>query len=277
MTGPDTGTGTGTGTDTGTGRAALRSHLLASRIAGSVATPREENLRNIGRMLERRAEYDFGLELGRAWTADEVLDVMVRRCGLHPDPAYDRGPDTIDVDLTLAALDRVRDRLALAAQRRERVLVATGHPTGILVLHLAAVQALRAAGAQVLVPQLDWQWPWEGEARGWRPRKVRCVAGVHMLSTGGELLHTHAPEPGRALLAALDAPPDLVVADHGWAGAAAQAGLEVLSYADCNDPALFVAAEEGSDVVVVPLDDNVPPQLYEPVAAHLTSWSGAWS
>ncbi len=250
----------------------LREHLLASRIAGSVATPREENLRNVGRMLERRPGYDFGLELGRDWTAGEVLDVMVRRCGVHPDPSYDRGPDTIDVDLTLAGLDRVRDRLAQAASRRERVLVATGHPTGILVLHLAAVQALRAAGAEVLVPALDWEWPEDDAQPGWRPRRVRCIAGVHMLATGGELLHTHAAEPGRALLAALDTPPDLVVADHGWAGAAAAAGLEVLSYADCNDPALFVAEEEGLDVVVVPLDDNVLPQLYDPVAAHLTSW-----
>ena len=44
-----------------------------------------------------------------------------------------------------------------------------------------------------------------------------------MLASGGELLHTHEPEPMRALLAALDEPPDLVVADHGWAGAAAEA------------------------------------------------------
>ena len=95
---------------------------------------------------------------------------------------------------------------------------------------------------------------------------------MHVLATGGDLLHTHAPEPGRALLAALDAPPDLVVADHGWAGAAAAAGLEVLSYADCNDPALFVAEEEGLAITVVGLDDNVEPSLYDPVAEHLTSW-----
>jgi hypothetical protein len=255
-------------------REALRQHLLDSRIAGSVATPREDNLRNFGRMAEGRSNYDFGLVPARDWTRDEVLDVMARRCGVLPDPAYGSGPDTIDVDLTLAALDRVRDRLQLAAQRSERVLVATGHPTGILVLHLATVLALRAGGAQVLVPDdVDWAWPWDDDAGRWGVRRVRPVSGVHMLATGGELLHTHAPEPCRALLAALDAPPDLVVADHGWAGAAAAAGIEVLSYADCNDPALFVAQEEGVDIVVVPLDDNVRPQLYDPLAAYLTSWA----
>lgn len=255
-------------------RAALREHLVDSRIAGDVGTPREENLRNFGRMAEGRSNYDFGLTPLREWTRDEVLAVMSERCGVRPDPAYETGQDTIDVDLTLAALERVRDRLALAAGRGERVLVATGHPTGILVLHLAAVQALRAGGAHVLVPdEVDWVWPWDDGAGRWGVRRVRPVSGVHMLATGGELLHTHAPEPARALLAALDAPPDLVVADHGWAGAAAAAGLEVLSYADCNDPALFVAEHEGLAITVVPLDDNVRPQLYDPLAAYLTAWA----
>ena len=249
----------------------LRQHLLDSRIAGDVATPREDNLRNMGRMAEGRPGYDFGLLPAVESTRDEVLDVMARRCGVVADPAYETGPDTIDVDLTLAALDRVRDRLTLAAERRERVLLATGHPTGILVLHLACAAALREAGATVLVPPLDWSWPWDDGSERWGVRRVRAVSGVHVLATGGDLLHTPAPEPGRALLAALDGPPDLVVADHGWAGAAAAQGLEVLSYADCNDPALFVAEEEGLPITVVPLDDNVEPRLYDPLSEHLVS------
>ena len=46
------------------------------------------------------------------------------------DPQHVEGQDTIGVDLCLAALDAVRDRLALAAERRERVLLATGHLGG---------------------------------------------------------------------------------------------------------------------------------------------------
>ena len=258
-------------------REALRRHLLAARIAGDVATPRDDNLRNMGRMAEGRPGYDFGLVPAREWTPDEVLGVMVRRVGVQPDPAYREGPDTIDPELTLTALERVRDRVALAARRRERVLLATGHPTGILVLHLAVAAALRRAGAEVLVPVPDWTWPWEGgPAGGGRARHVRAIAGVHVLASGGELLHTHAPEPGRALLDELRsagaAPPDLVVADHGWAGAAAEAGIDTLALADCNDPALFVAEAEGKPVVTVPLDDNVRPQLYDPVSAFVTAW-----
>jgi hypothetical protein len=81
------------------------------------------------------------------------------------------------------------------------------------------------------------------------------------------------PEPMQALLGVLgDSPPDLVVADHGWAGAAVEAGIDTLALADCNDPALFVAEAEGKPVVTVPLDDNVPPHLYDPISNYVTAW-----
>lgn len=257
--------------------AGLRAHLERTGIAGDVGTPRHENLRNIGRMLADHDEYWFGLVRARTWTADDVLAVVARRAGIDPEPSRVDGADRIDPDLTIAQLDRWRDRLAKAAAGHERVLFATGHPTGVLALHVQIAAGLRRAGCEVLVPATDWSWPWETHD-SWtrrRPRHVRCVAGVHVLAAGGELLHTHRPEPGQALLAALgDEPPDLVIADHGWAGAGAQAGVDTLALADSNDPALFVAEEEGLPVVTVPLDDNVPPQHYDPLVAHLLAgWS----
>lgn len=257
-------------------RTELRDHLVASRIAGAVDTSREDNLRNAARMAEGLDKYAFGLEPLRSWTTAEVVQVMVERCGIHPDHDYLEGEDTIDPDLTLAQLERWRLRLAQAAAGRQRVLVATGHPTGVLAIHLRVATALRAAGCEVLVPALDWRWPWPGDQdwRRGRPRHVRSLNGVHVLASGGELLHTHAPEPMRALLGALgDDPPDLVVADHGWAGAAVQAGLNVLGLADCNDPALFVAEHEGRSIITVPLDDNVAPHRYDPVSDFVTDWS----
>lgn len=279
---PDPGTGDAGGAgDVPLDRAALRGHLVASRIAGDIATPREENLRNAGRMAQGLEHYAFGLTPLRRWTQQEVVAVMVERCGLVADPAYVEGPDTIDPDLTLEQLERWRTRLARAAARRERVLVATGHPTGVLAIHLQVVAALRAGGAQVLLPATDWTWPWDDDRASWgrpsptdrpRPRHIRTINGVHVLASGGELLHTHSPVPMQALLGAGSRPPDLVVADHGWAGAAVEAGIEALAFADSNDPALFVAEHEGKPVITVPLDDNVQPQLYDPLSAYVTRW-----
>lgn len=252
----------------------LREHLVRHRIAGEVDTSRQDNLRNAARMAQGLPKYDFGLVPRRPWTADEVVAVMAQRCGISHDPSYDEGVDTIDPDRTLAQLERWRERLAKAAAGGERVLLATGHPTGVLAIHLQVAAALRAEGAQVLVPENDFSWDWPESWGRARPRHIRAINGVHVLASGGELLHTHESEPMRALLEVLgDDPPDLVVADHGWAGAAAEAGVETLALADCNDPALFVAEHEGKPVITVPLDDNVPPHLYDPVSAYVTAWS----
>ena len=251
--------------------AALRRHLVDSRIAGDVDTSRESNLGNIDRMLAGAQGAWFGLTHRRDWTAAQVLEVMVERVGISADPAHRTGADTIDPDLTVRALVGWRDRLILAAQRRERVLVATGHPAGVFQLHLDVAVALEQAGCEVLRPDVHgWSWPWDQD-NDWtrkRPRHLRCLGGVHVLAAGGDVHHTHAPEPGLALLAGCS--PDLVVADHGFAGAALMAGHDVLALADCNDPALFVAEAEGRPVITVPLDDNVRPHLYAPLSRFLT-------
>ena len=65
--------------------------------------------------------------------------------------------------------------------------------------------------------------------------------------------------------------PDLVFADHGFAGAAIQAGLETISIADVNDPAPAVAAELGRTDVVIVMDDNVDPGAYWPCFQAIAS------
>ena len=57
-------------------------------------------------------------------------------------------------------------------------------------------------------------------------------------------------------------PVDLVVADHGYAGAAIAAGIPTVVVMDTNDPAFAVVAARGADVTVVPMDDNRPLNSY---------------
>jgi len=250
-------------------RSALREHLVAHRIAGAVATPRENNLRNIVRMCDRQEGWTFGLAVDHEWTTDEVFEVMVERVGIDPDPSRTEGPDSIDPGRTIERLDAMAERLSRAAVDRQRVMVATGHPAGVLAVHAAVAAAIEAAGATLVTPAAGWSYRTNAGAH----REIRWVGGVGMVSNRGELNHTHSPRAMEAALAALrnhaEAPPDLVIADHGWAGAAGHAGIDTVGFADCNDPALFVGEAEGKISVAVPLDDNVLPHLYAPLTAYL--------
>ena len=255
----------------------LRAHLRTSRIAGDVRTTREDNLLKYAMLAGRVPHATFGLELAGRWHLRDILDLMVARVGVSDDPSHLRGVDRIDPDLTLDGLDRMAEYLARAGRDRSRVLLATGHPAGLLVVHLAVAAALTRAGATVMTPGAGFSYT-SMTRHGPSRRHVRYVADVAVLSSGGGLHHTHSAEPMRGLLAALaesgEAPPDLVLADHGWAGAAGQAGITTVGFADCNDPALFVGEAEGKVAVSVPLDDNVPPHLYTPMTAYLLAAAG---
>jgi hypothetical protein len=259
-------------------RAELRDHLVATRLAGQVATPRENNLHNFLRMSRREPLHLFGLDPVGAWTPDDVLALMAERCGVSPDPAYSAGGDTIDPDRTLDRLDAMADRIGRAAARRERVMVATGHPVGLRPTHTAVATALGAAGCPLLTPAAGWPHP-DDPAYGDQRGTLGYASGVGVLvGSSGLLRHTHSPLLMQAALAALadrgQAPPDLVVADHGWAGAAGQAGIDSVGFADCNDPALFVGEAEGKVLSCVPLDDNVDPRHYRPLTSYLLGRAG---
>ncbi len=255
----------------------LRAYLVASRIAGDVATTRQDNLWKYGMFADREPKAMFGLRPRGRWDRSDLLELMARRCGVSPDPGHTRGQDRIDPDLTIGALDRMAARLAVHARPGARVVVATGHPAGLLPVHIAVAGALQRKGVDLLTPAAGWSY--DVASRGGRSsREIRYISGVATVSNKGELNHTHSSAPMEAILGALAdegaAPPDLVVGDHGWAGAAGQAGVESLGFADSNDPGLFVGEEEGAVTVTVPLDDNVAPHLYEPLTSYLLATAG---
>ena len=90
--------------------------------------------------------------------------------------------------------------------------------------------------------------------------------------------HSHHPFAMRAILAELtdrgEAWPQLVIADHGFAGAAGDAGVPVMGFADCNDPALFLGEHEGKILVTVPLDDGYKTEDYAPLRDYVLVRAG---
>ena len=258
---------------------ALRAHLLAARLAGPVATPRETSLRSYRLFAARDPRVLLGLDPERAWGERDLLRLMADKCGVSADPEHVSGPDVIDPERTLAALDAFARRLAWAAERRAPVLLGTGHPHRLLGFYAGLADALSAAGCAVLTPA-------QGRCVdittrfGVRTYNLDYVQGVALVREPGVRVpggatgaHTHSPLPVRAVLEGVvesgGVLPELVVGDHGWVCGAGQLGIEAIGLADTDDPALFVGEAEGRVSVAVPLDDAVRSDYYRPLTRYV--------
>jgi hypothetical protein len=244
----------------------LARHLVTSRIAGSVRTPVWDVLRKPALIAAGDPEQCFGLSGLQRYTPADILAEVARQFGWTHTPGEDAdGPTWIDPELLLAELDRAAERLAAAAASGEHVLFATGHPTGMLGLYQQLCLAMRDAGAKVSRPGDGLAFSFHGQRR-----RIIYVGRVAVLASNANLYHTHHAHPMELVLEQAGEV-DLVVGDHGWAGAAAQRGIDVVAVADINDPALAMAKAEGRAGVVLGMDDNVLPTAYDPVADYLVA------
>jgi hypothetical protein len=211
----------------------------------------------IKRLVDGDPDLQFGLTGVDGLPFERVLALVAEAAGFDPDPAVRHGLIVVDPDRVLDACGEVGDRLARAAERGERVLLATGHPTGLPLLYQETARLLEEGGAKLLRPLEGYTWE-----RWGRRRQIRYFQGTAMLTDRTSALHTHEPEAMERMLE--EALPDLVFADHGFAGAAIEAGIDTVSIADINDPALVVARSQGRGGPVIVMDDNVQPEDYWP-------------
>lgn len=249
-------------------RAGLREHLVSSRLAGEVQTTPANTLANCAALARGEEPHAFGLSDWKDATPDDVVEAVRTVCGgpgRTDDPRPD-GPGYIDPDRTLAALERHRERLAaVVGEPGTRVFIGTGHPTGLLPHYQAIARALQAAGVTLLTPAEGCDL---GPGSDGRRRELRYLDGVACVSDGASLRHSHRARYAERVLDELGGGPgavDLVLGDHGFAGAAIERGVSTLAIADVNDVALPLAQARGRTDAVLPIDDNLPPRLFVPV------------
>jgi hypothetical protein len=257
----------------------MRAYLLAVRLAGVVGTSREVSLRSYRLFAARDPRVLIGIDPEGVWGHRELLALMAERCGVLADPRHTSGPDVIDPERTLAALDVFAGRLREVARRGAPVLLGTGHPRPLLGFYVGLADALSAAGCEVLTPA-------QGRCVdiltrfGLRTHRLDYVRGVALVREtdagrpGCEPgAHSHSPLPVRVVLEAAAAGggplPELVVGDHGWVCGAGQLGFEAIGLADTDDPAPFVGEAEGVVSAVVPLDDGVRSSYYRPLTRYV--------
>jgi hypothetical protein len=238
---------------------------VAAGVAGPVTSHDRRNvLWKIARLVEGDPDSLFGMSGLDPGSPDEVLALVAEEAGFSPDPAVVEGPSAIDPHRVLDASEAAGRRLGQAARRGERVVLATGHPAGLLLLYMAVAGLLEEGGAKLLRPAQGLAWQ-----EGGRPRQIRYFHGVAVLTDRASTRHTHSPYPMELMLE--EARPDLVFADHGFAGAAIEAGIDTLTIADVNDPAPVVAKARGRTETVIVMDDNVLPEDYWPCFQAIAS------
>ncbi len=239
----------------------LKEELVRAGIAGPHQShSRHNNLSNLRACVEGDPDKSFGLSGLTTYSEQEALDALAELTGCSNDLGDPSGYDTIDPDLTVNGVVAAAERLRDEARRGATLLTCTGHPTGVLDMYIRIVDAFRAAGGKVLRPREEEKLM--GVRKGYA--EVRYLGNVGVLADWGQLMHTHAPEAMERLLE-VDPLPDIVLGDHGWAGAALERDIPAVAIMDINDPALALAWTMGKPVTIVPLDDNRPPRLYEPV------------
>ncbi|MGH9224210.1 MAG: phosphatase [Acidimicrobiales bacterium] len=250
-----------------TDRAALGRHLATSGLAGTVATPVSSCIDNARRLVAGRPDHTFGLSDWRDVDVDAVIAAL-RACGVTLGEAEDLDATAyVDPAVAAAAVEHHGAVLAEWARGGARVLLATGHAFALLPHYAGLARALEAAGCRILEPlggERERLKTPEGE-----PCSVRYFEGVGSLIVHGSLRHTHRPDYMEAMLDAAGGPAgvDAVIADHGFAGAAIEAGVPTVSIADVNDPALPLAQACGRTDGVLVIDDGLPPATYEPLTA----------
>ncbi|WP_185028690.1 phosphatase [Streptomyces candidus] len=260
-------------------RSGLRTHLVAAKLAGEVATAREVSLRSYQLFGAGDPRVLLGLEPQQGWPERELVRLMAERCGVSGDVRYRVGPDCIDPERTLDALDAFAEKLGEAAANRTPVLFGTGHPHRLVDFYAALADALSAAGCEVLTPAQDRRVDITTRF-GVRTYNLDYVRGVALMREPGAQepgsdtgVHSHSPLPVRVVLqAAAEGAgplPGLVVGDHGWVCGAGQLGFEAIGLADVDDPALFVGEAEGRVAVAVPLDDAVRSVYYRPLTRYV--------
>jgi hypothetical protein len=248
-------------------REELERALLTGLVAGWATHPLDNVRGNAQMLLDHDPDKEFGLTgLQHGFTLDAILDLVETAAGAPIDRDARTGPVEIRPGPILETSAAAGERLQKAVADGERVVLATGHPVGLAYLYHELAAWLRTNGADVRAPAGGARWRERRLDHDW---EVIYWDNVAMLSDTREPRHTHWPFAMHRILEAER--PELVFADHGFAGAAIEDGIETISIADVNDPALLVAKAQGRTDHVIVFDDHVDPNAYWPVFLALTT------
>lgn len=242
----------------------LAADLEHHAIAGWIGTPVHDVMRKARMLVAGDSSVAFGLGDLLPTNLDEVLNALGRLARWDfASENGSRGRSWVSPDAVVEQAGLVADRLRAACERGERVFFGTGHPTGPIEMYARLADAMRERGVTIL--RFGEGEAYESYVGG---AEIRYVCDVACVSMGGDLAHTHSARPMEGMLTR-GLEPDLVIGDHGFAGAALMRGIDALGVVDTNDPALVLAWTRGLPYTPILCDDNRPPGTYKALTRFL--------
>lgn len=241
----------------------IERRLTKIRLSGpELSHSRQNNLEAVERLAQSDPYITFGIHKvieyvqANELEASDVLKIIAGITKCSHDVTYTEGRGYISPSATIKGLKATAAAIKRVAGDGGSVLFATGHPGAMVDYYTELAYLVRRYGGRVL-SLATGQIVQQGHDRD-HVKVVDSVNSIAFLSDTCAALHTHDSLPMELLLDDADRPPDLVIADHGFAGEAINRGIPTVAVMDTNDPGLAVAKILGADLVLVPMNDNRP-------------------
>ena len=241
----------------------IERRLTKLRLAGpDLSHTRKNNVEAVRRMVNGDPYATFGIRMvldyirSDGLDADDALKMLSGITKCSQDINYMEGRGYISPSSTIKGLKATASAIKRVASGGGTVLFATGHPGSMTDYYTELAKLVRELGGRV-VDGAKGQVVFQGED----PDHVMVADSINTVAFVSDTcaaLHSHDSRAMELMLDDLKAPPDLVVADHGFAGEAINRGIPTVAVMDTNDPGLAVAKALGADLVLVPMNDNRP-------------------
>ena len=174
----------------------------------------------------------------------------------------------IDPELTMIALDEAFDKIANAASNGAKIIFASSRPAATLPLFIEIARLSESVGANILQSFDDTS---SFIADGRKGRHFSWSGGVAVMSDGESILASNDAKAADDLFFHLPRP-DLVVADHIFAGASITCGFATVAFTGLESLAVAVASVPENNCLAVPMSLSRTGNHYEIIANFAKSY-----
>jgi len=240
----------------------------AMKLAGKRTHISTQSFRDlVGQLARRYPQATMGINpkyLRHALDSGSIEELAIEVYGCDPT----QPKVFIDDELFMIALDEAFARIADVATNGGNIIFATSRPSSMLPFMIQLASLAHNAGANVL-DLFSNTTP--GLVDGRAHRRLTWCGGVGVVCGEGSLLSTNDTKIGEDLLFHLSRP-DLVVADHVFAGAALTNGYPTVAFTGFESLAVAIASVPEQQCISVPIALSQPSNNYEILANNAKSY-----